>query len=146
MQNKLKILQKKNRKTILKIYFNNINLHLKKKFIKDTNLIYLDINSNFFKLSGEYEGAKYTVKKILKNLRVKRIIFAMTFCLRNSIKDFKHSTHCEKINDKLDDYFRQFGYDYLSLVNEKDNLYRGNSGFGNLYFNIFLLEKINLIY
>lgn len=130
-----------------KVIYQNIYDYLNVKFDKRFNLIYLDINANFFKCGedNQLEAGKYAVKKILERIGMKKVIFAMTFSLRNPIKNFLHKEHEFLINQKLKAYFNNSGFTYESMLDNTKSIYSGNSGYGKLYFNIFLLKKINLM-
>jgi len=113
-----------------------------------TNLIYLDINTNFISIGqgkNKTKGAKFVVKKILKSIQKNKIVFAMTFSLRTGIKNLTHYQHSKYINSKLKKYFKLFGFKLChQLKKGKEVIYRSNSGNGSLYFNIFYLKKVNL--
>ncbi len=131
-----------NEKLKITVIKNDIFKYKNNEYLKKINLVYLDINTNFFSFSSA--GAEVIVKRLLKRIKMQKIVFAVTFTLRNPIKDFIHSHHCSLIEIKLKEYFHKFGFKVIEKQNIGiDGIYKGNSGHGNLYFNVFCLKRIN---
>ena len=109
-----------------------------------TNVAYFDIMSTFFTSEKSF-GSDIIINKFLKDSLCDEIILAATFCLRNSISQ-SHQIQQKKIMILLQKIFVINGFEYKSLISDKNLRYKGqNTGNRSMMFVLFFLYKDNII-
>ena len=109
-----------------------------------TNVAYFDIMSTFFTSEKSF-GSDIIINKFLKDSLCDEIVLAATFCLRNSVSQ-SHQIQQKKIMILLQKIFEINGFNYKSLISDKNLRYKGqNTGNRSMMFVLFFLYKDNKI-
>ena len=104
------------------------------------NVVYFDLNENFFTSDKSY-GSDYAINYFLQKNESKELILAATFCLR-SIFSGKYDLQEKKILILLEKIFIANGFEYKKLISKKDMRYRGQKGFNKaLMFVLYNLKR-----
>ena len=105
------ILSKIKLKKKIKCFKGHINDYIETCNDPEINLVYFDVNSNFFSSKSSY-GSDYPINKFLSKSIVKELVFAATFCLRTSEK-MNYDIEVDKILLLLEKIFCSNGFKFF---------------------------------
>lgn len=132
----------KSKKYIIKCYKGHINDFIEKYNDPKINVVYFDVNSNFFSSKTSY-GSDFPINEFLSKSIVNELVFAATFCLRTSEK-INFDVQVNKILLLLEKIFGSNGFNHKQLINKKDMRYKGQKGKNKaLMYVIYFLNKNN---
>ena len=130
------------KKKIPKIHCHNCHI---KEYIYElndpsTNVVYFDIMSTLFTSKKSY-GSDIIINEFLRQSCVSEMIFAATFCLRNTISQ-SHITQQKKILLLLNKMFILNGFNSKRLIAKNKLRYKGqNTGNKSMMFVLFYLFR-----
>lgn len=130
------------RKKIPKIHCHNCHI---KEYVYElndpsTNIVYFDIMSTLFTSEKSY-GSDIIINEFLRQSCVSEMVFAATFCLRNSISQ-SYEIQQKKILLLLDKIFVVNGFNSKRLLSKNKLRYKGqNTGNKSMMFVLFYLFR-----
>lgn len=109
-------------------------------FNPKTNLIYLDLMSNYFNSENTF-GTQSYLTKILMTLTSEKILFAATFCMRTNTSGMTFGKQQRCIILDFKEKCNLYNFKYISLLNEESILYKGQKGCPMLFI-LYMLDKV----
>lgn len=110
-------------KSNIYVYNQHINQYVESILDPMINVVYFDVMCSYFS-SEKSNGSDKIIKEYLDKVKREEIIFAATFCLRNSTS-FNFEKQSKEIMIELDEQFKHHGYQSKLLLNKDEITYKG---------------------
>lgn len=105
-----------------------------------TNLIYLDLMSNYFNTENSF-GTQSYLNKMLKTLKSEKVMLAATFCMRTTQSGMTFEKQEKSIIANLKEMCDVHKFRLKSLLKQETISYRGQRGCP-MMFVLYMLEKV----